>query len=80
MIDKTDNADNIKTTKVRVTRLDETGIEIYTCDPTTGIEIKFPRDIEVQCSGNDFSCTFVTKSKDLIYQIGDIIEITYRKC
>lgn len=85
MIDKTDNADNTKTTKVRVTNLAEADSEACyvanVCGYGYEYEYKMPqRNIEVTCSGNSFSCSFIVEPKDQIYQIGDIIEITYKKC
>lgn len=80
MTTELNNANNIKTAKVRVTRLEETGTETYYFNPDTLMEVKLPRDIEVECSGDEVSFSFVVRPKDLIYQVGDNIEITYRKC
>ena len=80
MINETGNANNAKTTKVRVTRLEEACSDTYICDLNEYACMGIPRSVEVTCSGNSFSCSFIVGPKDQIYQVGDIIEITYRKC
>ena len=77
---KQDNTNDIKTAKVRVTRLEEVGEKCYYFNPDTLTEVNLPRDVEVECSSDEVSFSFVVRPKDLIYQVGDTIEITYRKC